>query len=146
MARGRTIEQRLAIHAPPEKVFAALTEPTLLSKWWTDEAEIDPRRGGRYRFAWDGGYEHSGDVLVATPPRLLQLGWRRGRVRTTVTFQIRRARRGALVTLREAGIPAGPRRFEELLGLSIGWMYYLGNLRAVLETGSDLRRPLDKYW
>jgi uncharacterized protein YndB with AHSA1/START domain len=45
------------IRAPPEKVFAAWTEPELLKQWWgpgpvtCPEAHVDLREGGAYRIA-----------------------------------------------------------------------------------------------
>jgi len=45
------------IRAPPQKVFAAWTEPDLLMQWWgpgpvtCPEAHVDLREGGAYRIA-----------------------------------------------------------------------------------------------
>lgn len=44
--------------APPDRVFAALTEPELLKKWLSAagrelaECEVDARTGGRYRYVF----------------------------------------------------------------------------------------------
>lgn len=38
------------LKAPPERVFAALTEPAELKAWFADEAEVEPRVGGAFRF------------------------------------------------------------------------------------------------
>ena len=45
------------IKAPPAKIYAALTRPDLISRWWGDggpvlTAEIDPRVGGSFRIAF----------------------------------------------------------------------------------------------
>ncbi len=36
--------------APPSRVFAALTDPAELRIWFADEAVVDPRPGGAFRF------------------------------------------------------------------------------------------------
>jgi len=38
------------IQAPPEQVFAALTEPAQLKAWFADEVDVEPRVGGAFRF------------------------------------------------------------------------------------------------
>ena len=38
--------------APPARVFEALTRAEHLSRWFCDEAESDPRAGGRVVFRW----------------------------------------------------------------------------------------------
>ena len=78
---GFTLRQELAFDAPLERVFAALTEPTELAKWWgphgftTPEIDLELRAGGSYRFTMqppDGEAFHlSGDFLdVHRPSRL----------------------------------------------------------------------------
>ena len=52
-----TLVVRKTIRAKPERLFAAWTIPAELKLWWGPqgvkciEAEIDLRRGGRYRIA-----------------------------------------------------------------------------------------------
>lgn len=38
------------LEAPPARVFAALTEPDQLRAWLADEAEVEPKAGGAFRF------------------------------------------------------------------------------------------------
>ena len=75
------LEQERVFDAPPERVFAFLTEPTKLAKWWgpqgftTPEIHLDLRVGGGYRFTMqppEGDVFHlSGDFLeVHAPDRL----------------------------------------------------------------------------
>ena len=92
--RGRwVLEMTVALDAPRERVYEALTEPTALAQWWgpkgfsTPWIELDLRVGGGYRFAMqppDGELFHlAGEFLevdAAEPPRLhLPLGRTRSR-------------------------------------------------------------------
>lgn len=89
------------IAAPPERVFAALTDANQLFTWWSTEPsvelslfEIDARPGGLWRFKGrpapgssqgDVGeqlkrnaaqeFEVHGEVLEYVPPRLLVWSW-----------------------------------------------------------------------
>jgi len=89
------------IEAPPERVFAALTDPKQLLAWWGQEPsveiakfEMDAHPGGRWCFRWrpapgaDHGavgeqlrrneakeFEAHGEILEYVPPRLLVWSW-----------------------------------------------------------------------
>ena len=39
-------------HLTPELQFDYWTKPELLSKWWPEEAEIEPNVGGNYHLFW----------------------------------------------------------------------------------------------
>jgi len=38
------------IAAPPARIFSALTDPAELTQWFAENAEVEPRVGGAYRF------------------------------------------------------------------------------------------------
>ena len=75
------LELTSAVPAPPERVFAALTEPAMVAKWFgpqgftMPEINLSLRVGGGYRFTMlppEGGAFHlSGEFLeIDTPHRL----------------------------------------------------------------------------
>jgi uncharacterized protein YndB with AHSA1/START domain len=78
-----TIERRFA--APPQKVFAAWTDPALLAGWFgpgemtCPEVELDVREGGRWRTVMleTGGTRHivAGTYVEIDPPRRLVMTW-----------------------------------------------------------------------
>ena len=72
------------IKAPPAKIYAALTRPDLISRWWGDggpvlTAEIDPRVGGSFRIAFQAlngeTHECSGDYRQVETDRRLVFSW-----------------------------------------------------------------------
>ena len=81
----RTLVIERTFNAPPERVFAAWTEPEMLAKWWGPEgaklpgALMEFRVGGRYRTAMTGpdGNAHivSGTYREIVPPRKLVFTW-----------------------------------------------------------------------
>jgi uncharacterized protein YndB with AHSA1/START domain len=84
------IVTEIHIAAPPERVFQALTDERELIRWFTDSScpvklwEMDPRPGGRYRYATEKGtgvvngiseFKCHGEILELDPPRLLVYSW-----------------------------------------------------------------------
>jgi uncharacterized protein YndB with AHSA1/START domain len=80
----------IAIAAPPERVFQALTDSGELMRWFNNPScpvkfwEMDARPGGRYRYATEKGaavvngvnlFGCHGDILEYDPPRLLVYTW-----------------------------------------------------------------------
>jgi uncharacterized protein YndB with AHSA1/START domain len=86
--RTGSLELRLSrvVAAPPPRVFAALTQPADLARWWgprgftTPEIELDLRVGGRYRFTMqppEGDRFHlSGEFFELEPPSRLAYTFR----------------------------------------------------------------------
>ena len=80
------LEQEHVVDALPERVFALLTEPAELARWWgphgftTPEIHLDLHVGGSYRFTMkpaDGEAFHlSGEFLEVDPPKRLSLTFR----------------------------------------------------------------------
>ena len=68
-------ERRLA--HPPEKVWAALTDPAELRHWFPQDVEADLRPGGTMRFTFRGAEAppFDGEVLVYDPPRVFAYRW-----------------------------------------------------------------------
>jgi uncharacterized protein YndB with AHSA1/START domain len=80
-----TLKRR--INAPPEKIYAAWTEPANLIRWFgpamvqqqTVRADIDARIGGRYRISFDDArgehHEVGGTYRELVPHRRLVFSW-----------------------------------------------------------------------
>ena len=80
-----TLKRRL--NAPPEKVYAAWTNPQKMTRWFalpsvkagSEQADIDARVGGRYRISFskeDGEYYEVGGVYrEVVPNQRLVFSW-----------------------------------------------------------------------
>jgi uncharacterized protein YndB with AHSA1/START domain len=74
------------IHAPPERVYAAWTDPQKIVRWFgrpdaraeTLQAQLDVRVGGRFRFSFSTDkeyYEVGGVYREVEPDRRLVFSW-----------------------------------------------------------------------
>jgi uncharacterized protein YndB with AHSA1/START domain len=69
------IEREIVIDAPPTVVWSIVTEAQHLAGWFSDEAEIDLRSGGRMLLTWHGHGTYEGRVETVDPPRLFAFRW-----------------------------------------------------------------------
>ena len=71
------------LSAPPERVFAAWTDPAILRRWYCPnpdlplEVEADARVGGRYRVDMgEGRFVAEGEYTEVVPGRVVAFTWR----------------------------------------------------------------------
>ena len=139
------LQLRRLLPAPPERVFAALTQPDDLARWWgprlftTPEIELDLREGGRYRFTMqppDGEPFHlSGEYLEITPPSWLAYSFRWEEPapddrETVVTLVLDAFGEATELTVRQGDFATGDR----LVLHRSGWTDSLDKLSALLRT------------
>jgi len=139
MSATHSIEVDYDLPQPPEKVWRALTEPALLSKWLMQN-DIKPVVGHRFNFQappvpgqWDGRVDC--EVLAVEPLKLLRYSWKGGsdslegyggRLDTTVTWTLEAtASGGTKLHLSHAGFTEKNRFAFENMGK--GWR---GNLAS----------------
>jgi uncharacterized protein YndB with AHSA1/START domain len=148
MAKAPAVEETFYYGVPAAQVYAALTEPKGLCRWFLEDAEFELREGASFRFTWVGGYSMKGKVRKFRAGKTVELAWndrfpRRKVMKTVARFELKREGSGTLLTLRHSGFKSG-RRWWLLRGaIQAGWAYYLTNLKAVLEHGTDLRSEHD---
>jgi len=154
------------ITAPPARVFAALTDPSQMPRWWGQEGmyritewKADLRVGGKWSsvgVSADGtSFRVEGEYLEVDPPCLLVHTWMAsytGPLKTIVRWELesqsvhtlhpngpQRAGTGTLVKLRHEGFAANPAAGTSYSG---GWPRVLRWLTDYLEKGetADTRR------
>lgn len=87
-------EATVTLPQPPERVFAALTEPAQLRAWFAEHVEVEARNGGAFRF-WGrhtygapGRSEAQQRISRIEPPRLLAYGWRIAGCQSEITLAL----------------------------------------------------------
>ena len=137
------------IRSTPEKVWAALTDPQTVTKYWFGIiAESDFKAGSPWALKFeDGRTADTGEILEADAPRRLVIRWRnefrpelKAEGWSRCTFEIEMAdyypdRGGQAVklTIRHEVEGEGGGKFIE--AVSGGWPKVLSNLKSLLETG-----------
>ena len=145
MQKSYATKQSYYFRAHPDKVFAGLTDPKLLTRWFLSRAKVDRRRSGKYSFDWFGGYHMDGKVKkYDRNDRLVSYSWHdklpSGKfVETTANFRVAKKGRGTILRLNHTGFK-DPEHFADC---SSRWGYYLTNMKSVLDHGSDLRSKYD---
>jgi uncharacterized protein YndB with AHSA1/START domain len=130
------IERRVALAAPPERVWRALTDPAELAAWFGQAAELDLRVGGLGWFEWSDGGRFHARVERVDEPRAFAYRWARDRdtlvdagPSTLVEFRLEPAPGGGTVLhLRESGFMDTDGRRENVHG----WLDELADLAEAL--------------
>jgi uncharacterized protein YndB with AHSA1/START domain len=128
--------QRTLRH-PPERVWAALTDPAELSQWFMAvTASIEPRAGGQMEtLAGPAQIRAHGKVLVWDPPRVFEHEWITGPrseipdgEHSIVRWELRPVGQGTLLTLEH-------RRLTRMTGTGFGpgWHAFLDRMEALLD-------------
>lgn len=146
-----SIEREVQIDAPVETVWAIVTEPQNIARWFANEAEVDLQPGGDLLFRFDSGIDGKGVVEKVEPPHLFAFRWispEPGRDMvaaqghyTTVEFSLRAAGEGTLLRVAESGFAALEGTAAENAELAErhdgGWGMFLERL-AKLAAGADV--------
>lgn len=141
---------REVIHAPVKKVYNAWTVPLQIEKWFLSSAvftdtddhvwPVDKNIEAGLRYAWQWYGHHITDhgvVLEANGRDKLRFTFV-GEAEVTITLEAFNDK--TVVVLRQANIPDDEEhRVSTHLDCSQGWLYYLTNLKSVLQGGQDLR-------
>ena len=70
-----TITREIDIDAPPDVVWAIVTEAPHLASWFSDEVEIDLRPGGAMLLTWHGHGSYRARVETVEPPHTFAFRW-----------------------------------------------------------------------
>jgi uncharacterized protein YndB with AHSA1/START domain len=140
MPRKQTHE--IEIDAPIEAVWKAISEGEELTRWFVEEATVEPRVGGKRVTSW-GGDEKSESRIDAWEPnqklRVLHLPFEMGNAKydgtTPMVDEYTIERRGGKTVLRlvSSGIPDDKEWDGFYNGTNTGWASFFRTLQHYLE-------------
>lgn len=127
---------KAAVKGSPAKIYKYWTDEKLICKWFLKQAHIEPKGGGDYEIAWVAGGTERGKVLAVRKDSLFKFTF----AGSVCEVKFKKDKRGCLIVLRQFKIPTDEmNRVGTHLSCSLGWSFYLANLKSVLEGGLDLR-------
>jgi uncharacterized protein YndB with AHSA1/START domain len=127
-----TVERQ--IDAPPEVVYAYLTESTRWARWQGVSAKIEAVPGGAFRTTMVNGLIAEGTFVELVPNRRVRFtwGWQGSSTMppgsSTVTLDLVADAGGTMVTLTHDGLVVEERSVHEA-----GWRHYLTRLVTAAE-------------
>ena len=138
MSTPDEVRRTIEIRAPRERVWAALTQPEELLRWFpTEHAAVDLRPGGLASFVWD---ESADEAVVDVVEPLSRFVFRSrpaglDRPYTTVSFELEEIDAGTKLTLVESGFTSLPDQIAERSRgeNDEGWREELEELKTYLE-------------
>lgn len=144
-AGSRSFEVEVALDAPVEAVWAALTEAEQLQSWFPLEAEVVPGAGGSIRISWGPGIEGDGAIEIWEPGRHLRVAERAADgspTRIAVDYHLDSRGDGTVLRIVHSGFGASADWDEYLDAIQGGWAYFLWNLRLYLERHRGVPRRM----
>ena len=154
-----TVEREILIEASPEVVWSVITEPSQISCWFSDEADVDARTGGDGTLTWKPGGrggDRKTDMIVpirvvdAEPFRRFSFRWNHPlgaeadqSNSALVEFSLIQEAGGTRLKVVESDIAAVARDGEDrdryLDSHGRGWERHLGELQDYLASGAISR-------
>ena len=142
----------IEIDASPEAVWKAISTGEELTRWYAEEARVEPRVGGENWISWGEGQEVGNQNLAWEPGRRLTVGHPDHATATdwqaiVIDFEIETRGGRTLLKLVQSGLPAGPDWDSMDSGTDVGWEMFLLALKFYLERHAGKpRRTILRYW
>jgi uncharacterized protein YndB with AHSA1/START domain len=134
----RTLVIERVFPHPPEKLWRALTESSLLGQWLLQN-DFEPVVGHKFHFRnqpvpnWDGVIDC--EVLAVEPLKQLSYSWTALGLRSVVLFILSPAEGGTHLRMEHSGFRLDqPQAYG---GAKYGWQKFLNNLEQILDGGTE---------
>jgi len=133
-SQTETLAVEYDLHHSPDKVWRALTDPTLLMEWLLPTVNFKLEPGAAFTFrtkpqpGWDGVVNCR--FLEIEAQRKLRYSWVVGDLDTIVTFTLTPKESGTLLSLVHTGFKLDQK--ENLAGARYGWKMMGGRLVDLL--------------
>jgi uncharacterized protein YndB with AHSA1/START domain len=118
---------------PPEKIWRALTQGSLIKEWLMDN-DFQPVVGHKFNFRstpvpnWNGVIDS--EVLVVEPNKKLSYSWGTLGVESVVVWTLTATSGGTLVRMEQSGF--GTDQERNYKGAKYGWQKFIGGLERVV--------------
>ena len=139
---SREVRKSVAIDAPADTVWRALTEADELTRWFPVEARVNPGVGGSIWLSWGPGAEGEAPITGWAPGRHLQWTESRGPVKLAVDFHLDAQGGTTVVRLVQSGFGDNPEWDDEFHMTDGGWSYFITHLKWYLERHRGVPRDL----
>jgi uncharacterized protein YndB with AHSA1/START domain len=146
----RSIDLHEKIHATPQEIFPYLVKQEKLIQWFPTRAETDPVVGGHYMLAFEfsdaamaekGNHIRRGEFKRIHAPKAVEYSWEVSD--TDVSFELNSTGGETDIHLIHSGWAANADE-EAYQSHLRGWMFFLSNLKTLLESKQDRRS--DEMW
>lgn len=133
-SRTASLSLEVELRHPPEKVWRALTDPTLLAQWLLPAVGFELKPGTAFSLhtqphpGWDGTVNCR--MLEIEPLRKLRYAWAVPSLDTVVTFTLTPTASGTRLSIEQSGFQ--PDQKQALGGARYGWKTMSDRLVDVL--------------
>jgi uncharacterized protein YndB with AHSA1/START domain len=133
MTTKRTVVIEKEMPYPPEKIWRALTEGTLIKEWLMDN-DFQPSVGHKFSFRstpqpqWNGVI--NSEVLIVEPNKKLSYSWGTLGLESMVLWTLTATSGGTLVRMEHSGF--GPDQDAAYKGATYGWQRFVGGLERIV--------------
>lgn len=135
---ARSVTLRITVASDAVGIFEFLADPQKLSQWFPDQAIMEARFGGKYHFRWrDTQGVWSGVITEFVRGNTLAYTWQPPGEAYETNVRYRLSPQGAetMVELSHSGFTTSAAQEKAVQA----WVFYLQNLKSVVEEGTDLR-------
>jgi uncharacterized protein YndB with AHSA1/START domain len=138
----RSATLQILVASDTVSVFSYLSDQGKLTAWFADQAILEPQFGGKYHFRWKNQEPVDGVVTEFTAGNTLALTWKHptDEVETQVRFKLSPQGGRTLVELAHQGFTSAAAVDKAVNS----WVFYLQNLKSVIESQVDLRQAAAK--
>jgi uncharacterized protein YndB with AHSA1/START domain len=143
MGQERVIKNTVAIKKPAAAVFQALLDQDEVCKWFADDANVDPREGGRFEVMDDGFWSKGRVLKLEANKRLsftLALPEEGVMGPTRVEYMLESKGSSTHVSLTHSGFGSGPEWENVFHEFEQHWPENLGSLKRFVETRKSTRK------
>ena len=133
-ATTRTLVIEREMPHPPEKIWRALTQSSLMEEWLMKN-DFQPEVGHRFTFRatpmakWNGVIDC--EVKAVEPYSRLSYSWGSLGMESVVTFTLTPTESGTHLRMEQSGFR--PDQEANYKGANYGWQKFIGNLERVVE-------------